>query len=186
MPSGWKFWPERPQGPVDGAFVQRGWVRPYRPGPLRVTLASVVWAACAYASFVGFLSVLAEPSAVGRIVTAVIATAVGGSLALLGSRIMATGVWVNDFGVRLHGLVRSESLAWSNVADVRRVEAETRVLGTPVRRSGQTLWLVLVDGSDRETALTDRGPDFLGRAEAFDMAAGAVERWFVETRPEQH
>ncbi len=36
VPSGWKFWPEKEPGPVDDAYVQVQWVRPYRPGPLRL------------------------------------------------------------------------------------------------------------------------------------------------------
>ena len=58
----------------------------------------------------------------------------------------------------------------------------TRVLGGPWRGSGSTVYLVLQDGSDLETPLTDVSVDFVGRAEAFDMAAGAVERWFEEAR----
>ena len=33
------------------------------------------------------------------------------------------------------------------------------------------------DGTDVETPVCDRSPDFLGRPEAYDMAAGAVEGW---------
>ena len=95
---------------------------------------------------------------------------------------MSVGVWVNDFGVRILGLVHNEEISWQVVADVRRVAGPARLLGGPVRRAGDTVWIVLVDGSDRETPLTDAGPDFLARAEAYDMAAGAVERWFEETR----
>ncbi len=183
MPSGWKFWPEKPPGPVDDAFVQKNWVRPYRPGPFRVAMALIVFAVTVYATFAGVIAVLTTPTGLGRSIALVITVAIAGSLAMLGSRIMATGVWVNDFGVRIYGLVRSERIAWDAITDVRRVRGPTRVLGSPLRGAGDTVWIVLLDGSDRETPVTSRGPDFLGRAEAYDMAAGAVERWFEETRP---
>ena len=34
--AGWKFWPDRAKGPVGEAYRQVTWIRPYRPGPLRV------------------------------------------------------------------------------------------------------------------------------------------------------
>lgn len=182
MPSGWKFWPEKPPGPVDDAYVQKKWLRPYRPGPLRVGLALVIFAVTFYVSFAGLITVLTAPGLLARLIAAFLTVAIAGSLALFGSRIMAAGVWVNDFGVRVYGLVRSEQIPWGSVADIRRVRGGTRLLGSPFRSSGDTLWVVLVDGSDRETPVTNRGPDFLGRPEAYDMATGAVERWFKETR----
>ena len=33
--TGWKFWPDRPQGPVGASYRQVKWIRPYRPGPMR-------------------------------------------------------------------------------------------------------------------------------------------------------
>ena len=181
MPSGWKFWPEREPGPVDDAFVQARWVRPYRPGPLRVLVTFFIGTVTVFTAFIGFLSVLAEPTPWARLANLAITVVVAGSLAALGSRVLSVGVWVNDFGVRILGLVRNEELGWPRVADVRRVRGPARLLGSPLRRSGDTVWIVLVDGTDRETPLSDMGPDFLVRAEAYDMAALAVERWFEET-----
>ena len=182
MPSGWKFWPEREPGPVDDAFVQSRWVRPYRPGPVRVLAAGVLGSFAVFTGFAGFLAMLAEPVAWARVVDLLVTIVIAGSLTVCCSRLMSVGVWVNDFGVRILGLVHNEEISWQVVADVRRVAGPARLLGGPVRRAGDTVWIVLVDGSDRETPLTDAGPDFLARAEAYDMAAGAVERWFEETR----
>jgi hypothetical protein len=145
-------------------------------------MALLVFAATVYATFAGVITILTSPTGLGRLIAAVMTLVIGGSLALLGSRLMATGVWVNDFGVRIYGLVRSERIPWASVADVRRVHGSTRLLGSPLRASGDAVWIVLLDGSDRETPVTDRGADFLGRAEAYDMASGAIERWFEETR----
>jgi hypothetical protein len=61
------------------------------------------------------------------------------------------------------------------VFDVRSVPGPTRLLGTPVRVGGNAVFLVLSDGTDVETPLADRSADFLGRAEAYDMASSAVE-----------
>ena len=125
---------------------------------------------------------LAEPVAWARVVDLLVTVVVAGSLTVCCARLMSVGVWVNDFGVRILGLVRNEEIDWKRVTDVRRVQGPARLLGSPVRRTGDTVWIVLADGSDRETPLTDAGPDFLARAEAYDMAAGAVERWFEETK----
>jgi len=182
MPSGWKFWPEREPGPVDDRFVQDKWVRPYRPGPVRVLATFLVGTVAVFTGFTGFLAVLAEPVAWVRLVNLLFTVVVAGSLAVFGSRILAAGVWVNDFGVRILGLVRNDELPWGSVADVRRVDGQARLLGSPLRRRGDTVWIVLADGTDRETPLSDVGPDFLARSEAYDMAAMAVERWFEETK----
>ena len=71
---------------------------------------------------------------------------------------------------------------WRDVADVRSVPGSTRLLGTPVRVDGHAVVLVLSDGSDVETPLSDRSGDFLGRSEAYDMAATAVEGWLEQHR----
>ena len=183
MPSGWKFWPEREPGPVDDAFVQSRWVRPYRPGPVRVLAAGVLGSFAVFTGFAGFLAMLAEPVAWARVVDLLVTVVIAGSLTVCCSRLMSVGVWVNDFGVRILGLVHNEEI---ELAGRRRRQARGRApRGCSAARSGalgDTVWIVLVDGSDRETPLTDAGPDFLARAEAYDMAAGAVERWFEETR----
>jgi hypothetical protein len=182
MPSGWKFWPDKEPGPVDDAYVQAKWVRPYRPGPVRLIVTFLIATIAVFTGFAGMVAVLAEPVAWARVVDVLITVALAGSLAVLGSRTLSAGVWVNDWGVRILGLVHSEQLPWTAVTDVRRVDGPARLLGSPLRRSGDTVWIVLADGSDRETPLSAVGPDFLARSEAYDMAAGAIERWFEETR----
>jgi len=42
QPPKYRFWPERKQGPVDDAYVQSRWVRPYRPGAIRVAASLLV------------------------------------------------------------------------------------------------------------------------------------------------
>ena len=39
--TGWKFWPDRPKGPVGADYRQVKWIRPYRPGPVRVLLTGI-------------------------------------------------------------------------------------------------------------------------------------------------
>lgn len=167
---------------MDDAYVQVRWVRPYRPGPLRVAVTVAIAAVAVFTSFSGFLAALAAPTVGQRLFFGMVTLVIAGSLAVLASRLLSVGVWVNDRGVRVLGLVGHREHAWSSVADVRRVPGRARILGTPWRGSGTTVFLVLQDGSDLETPLTDISSDFVARAEAFDMAAGAVERWFEATR----
>lgn len=182
MASGWKFWPEKEPGPVDDAYVQVRWIRPYRPGPLRVAATLLIAVFAIFTSFSGFLGALGAVTFAQGVFFTAVTLMVAGSLVVLASRLLSVGVWVNDRGVRVLGLVRRHEHPWSAVADVRRVPGRARVLGTPLRSSGTTVFLVLKDGSDLETPLTDVNADFAARAEAFDMAAGAVERWFEEAR----
>lgn len=182
MPKGWKFWPDKEPGPLDHAYVQHRWIRPYRPGPIRVAAALAIGSCAAYLAFTGYLAALSQPSVIGRIVGILLAIAVAGVPAWTAARLLAVGVYVTDFGVRVLGMLRSDELTWPAVADVRRVPGQVRVLGLPWRHSGESVWLVLADGSDRQTPLTNHGPDFLGRPEAYDMAAGAIEGWFEASR----
>jgi hypothetical protein len=47
---------------------------------------------------------------------------------------------------------------------------------------GQALLAEPVGGEDLRPVITDHNADFLGRSEAFDMAADAVEGWAAEYR----
>src|SRR5205085_1540840 len=92
------------------------------------------------------------------------------------------GVWVTDQGVRSLRPFSTRVWEWTEVADVRSVSGSTRLLGSPIRVPGRCVVLVLADGSDIETPVTDRSPDFLGRREAYDIAAASIEGWLQQSR----
>jgi hypothetical protein len=179
---GYRFWPERPPGPLDEAYQQVRWVRPYRPGPWRIGLCGVLLLVLLYGAAVGLLALLRSQSVADLVVRALLEVALFAAVVWGFVRTYVGGVWVTDAGVRVVGPTRVRQWTWAGVADVRSVHGGVRVLGTPVRAPGEVLVLVLADGTDVETPLTNRSPDFLGRPEAYDMAAGAVEGWLEQQR----
>jgi len=185
-PSRWRFWPERPPGPVDDAYVQSRWVRPYRPGPFRVAFCLTVLTLLTYLTVGGLLAILGSPGYADLAARSAIAAATFALLVLAFTRGFLGGVWVTDYGIRVLRPFSTRAWPWSEVADIRSVPGAAKLLGTPLRVRGHTVVVVLRDGSDVETPITDRSPDFLGRAEAFDMASGAVEGWLVQSHRRRH
>jgi hypothetical protein len=178
----YRFWPERAPGPVDDAYHQTKWLRPYRPGPVRVALCLVLLFGLLYATMVSLLAVYGSASIAELVVRTVLAAVTYLAVVTVAVRAYLSGVWVTDHGVRVLRPRSTRSWTWEEVADVRSVPGSTGLAGTPVRVLGHRLVLVLGDGSEVQTPVTDRSPDFLGRAEAYDMAASAVEGWFEQHR----
>jgi hypothetical protein len=183
----YRFWPERAPGPVDDAYVQTRWLRPYRPGLIRVATSLLLLAALGLVLQVALLTTFRAPGAVDLAIRIVIAVVLLLGLGTLFSRCYLSGVWVTDHGVRVLRPLSTRVWAWREVTDVRSVSGPTRLLGSPIALAGHYVLLVLADGSDVVTPVSDRSPDFLGRREAYDMAAGAVEGWFqLSTRRGPH
>lgn len=164
---GWRFFPERPPGPVDGAYVQRRWVRPYRIGGLRWLLGGAVGLVTAYAGFAGLLLVYASQTVTDVLVAGVVSLAVIGALGWFTARVLSVGVWVNDAGVRVLTVTRTRQWRWHEVAAVR-VADDAR--GRPAVR------LVLRDGTEQPTPVVRGGLD-CRTAEAFEIASDAVQGW---------
>ncbi len=169
--NGWRFFPERPPGPVDDAYVQRTWVRPYPVGVLRWLVGGLLGVATAFAAFSGLLLALSARGAADLVVAALAAAAAVGSLGWVTARVLTTGVWVNDAGVRVSRLLRTTQHRWAEVAEVA-------VTGSGVRRA---VLLRLDDGRAVPCPLRAGGLDSRG-AEAFDIAAEAVARWHLSGR----
>ncbi len=178
---GWLHRRVDPDRPLDGAYVQRGWARLYRPGPWRAAAAVVVSVvACALA----FLALVSMSAAVGlftRLVVALLGIGLVGAVLWFGARVLAAGVYVTDHAVRLTGLRRHRVLAWDDVVDVRRVPTASRALGIGPRTDATAVVMVDRGGDDVMTPLNSVSADFLGRAEAFDMAALGLERWWHDS-----
>ncbi|MER7478459.1 hypothetical protein ABTX60_12505 [Streptomyces sp. NPDC126510] len=156
------------------------WRRPYRPGPWRVVVAAL---ALLLASFVLFAAVVIAATAqlgsaalVFGLALLVIATAL---------RLLRVGVWVSARGLRHVGFLTTRTAPWEQVVSVRTVQQPVRWLGLPRTVQGQALLLERRgrEAGDLPPLMTTHNADFLGRAEAFDRAADAVEAWAEDYGP---
>ncbi|MFF7310155.1 hypothetical protein [Streptomyces sp. NPDC008137] len=156
------------------------WRRPYRPGPWRVGASAL---ALLLASFVLFAAVIiaatAEPASAGLIFVLALLV-IAGAL-----RLLRMGVWVSARGLRQVGFFTTRTAPWAQVVSVRTVQQPVRWLGLPRTLQGQALLLVrrgqAADGVP--PLLTTHNADFLGRTEAFERAADAVQAWADEYGP---
>jgi hypothetical protein len=168
--------------PLDSDYVQSRPVRLHRPGPWRtalVVLLAVLTTWCALAAAV------AVAGARGLLVKALVLVVVMipvGVLVWLTARILAVGPYVTDEALRQNRVLSVSEVTWTDIADVRRVRMPVPVLGVGPRTGGERVVVVLRDGSELATTITTASADFLGRAEAYDVAALAVERWWQESR----
>ncbi|MFF2524583.1 PH domain-containing protein [Streptomyces liangshanensis] len=152
------------------------WRRPYRPGPWRVAAAALLLLLSSFVLLAGTVTAAAG-SASGAYLCLALA-AVGIAIAL---RLLRVGAWVSRHGVRRVLLLRTRTVAWDQVTEVRTVQQPVRWLGLPRTVQGQALSLVLRQGAPLPL-LTDHNADFLSRTEAFDRAADTVEAWGDEYR----
>jgi hypothetical protein len=176
-PPKYRFWPERPPGPVDGAYVQTRWLRPYRPGLIRVLTCVLLLGVLGLILQVALLTTFHAADHVTLAIRIVVTLALLTGLGTVFSRCYLSGLWVTDHKVRILRPLSTAAWTWDEVADVRTVAGPTRLLGTPLAVPGNRVLLVLTDGRDIETPVSDRSPDFLGRPQAYAMAADAVEGW---------
>jgi hypothetical protein len=81
-------------------------------------------------------------------------------------RIARMGVYVSEYGVRVRGLVRSRTIAWRDVEQIRLHEAAHRI-GRLEIPSGLTVLIERADGADVPTSLWAQGVDFHRQPGAF-------------------
>ena len=177
--SGWVWFPRREyHGPLDTDYVQHKWLRLYRPGPVRVFgtglcgLATMLIAALAI-TFATQSRGLVAIATVGLISLAMLWGA-----ATFTIRVLTGGVYVTDFGVRLLTLRSARVLPWGDIVDVRRVAESRRPLGLFPQRAAQSVLMVMKTGDDLDSHVNTVNTDFLGRPEAYDIAALSLERWW--------
>jgi hypothetical protein len=153
------------------------WRRPYRPGPWRVGTAALLLLLASYVLFAAVIIALTGSVSEGGVVF-------GGALVVIAVslRLLRVGVWVSARGVRHVGFFRTRTVRWEQVVAVRTVQQPVRWLGLPRTVQGQALTVVRRDHAVEDTSplLTTHNADFLGRTEAFDRAADAVEAWGAE------
>lgn len=155
--------------------VQDGWIRPYRPGPWRVATAAMLLVLASYLLIAGVIMGLAGngPGVAATVVAAVLAI-------VCALRLLRVGFWVSTRGLRQVGLFYTTTLSWNRVGAVRTAQQPVKWLGLPRTVQGQALVVTRADGQRLRPLLTDHNADFLGRTEAFDQAADAIEGWASE------
>ncbi|MEU4096088.1 hypothetical protein [Streptomyces sp. NPDC026673] len=155
--------------------VEDRWIRPYRPGPWRVAAAAML---LVLASYLLFAAVIMGLAGNGPGVAMTVGAAVLVILAAL--RLLRVGFWVSTRGLRQVGLFYTTTLPWNRVGDVRTAQQPVKWLGLPRTVQGQALVVSRSGGELLRPLLTDHNADFLGRTEAFDQAADAIETWAAQ------
>jgi len=141
--------------------VSETWERPYTPGTGRWVV--IGWEAVA-------LGLLAWTTVRQFDVTGpgirVLACAIAAIWVLGAERILQMGAYVGAEGVRIHGLLRSRTMRWHDVAHVRLHKATHRV-GPWAIESGMTVLIERHDGTMVNTELWAQGVDFHSRPKLF-------------------
>lgn len=169
--------------PVDRDYVQVKPVRLHRPGPWRTALVAALAIIAAWTSLAAVLAVTVAQGLVAKLIVLAIVCVPVGLVFWATARILSVGVYATDTWMRQNRVTSALECDWADVVDVRRVAARVRVLGVGPRTDGERVVVVLRDGDEIATTITTHSPDFLLRAEAYDQAALAVERWWQESRP---
>ncbi|POX44257.1 hypothetical protein C3489_36750 [Streptomyces sp. Ru71] len=152
------------------------WRRPYRPGPWRVAAGALWLLLASYVLCAGVIIALAGTLGGAAVAFGVAVAIIAGAL-----RLLRVGVWVSARGLRQVGFFVTRTVPWERVLSVRTVQQPVRWLGLPRAVQGQALVLVRGDRAEGvPPLLTTHNADFLGREEAFDRAADAVEAWAAE------
>jgi len=137
------------------------WVRPYRPGTGRwliigweaVALALLTWATIRQFELAGHGV---------RVLSCAIA-----ALWVVGAwRIVEMGAYVGAEGLRIRGLLRSRTLRWQEIAQVR-LHSTTHRLGRWELESGMTVLIERENGTTVNTELWAQGIDFHSRPKLF-------------------
>ncbi|MER7112745.1 hypothetical protein [Streptomyces sp. NPDC000229] len=150
------------------------WRRPYRPGPWRVGAAAVALLLASFMLLATMIIAFAgAPPAAG------VCFALAALVVVCALRMLRAGTWVSRHGLRRVAFLRTTTLAWAQITDVRTVQQPVRLLGLPRTVQGQAL-VAVRKGGGQLALLTDHNADFLARVEAFDRAADTVEAWSAE------
>lgn len=162
--------------PLPHAARER-WIRPYRPGPWRVAVAALALMLAAYLLFASLIMVAA------RSTQGAVACGAGALVVIVCTlRLLRVGLWLSGKGLRQVGFFVTVTVPWSKVGTVRTAQQPVRVMGLPRTVQGQALVVTRRGGAPLRTLVTDHNADFLGRVEAFDIAADAIEAWSAELR----
>jgi hypothetical protein len=137
------------------------WVRPYTPGTGRWLV--IGWEAVALGLF-GWSTV--EQFGLAGPVVRIVASVIAAGWVVGGWRIFEMGVYVGPGGVRIRGLLRSRTLCWTDVAQVR-LHRHTHRIGQWEIEGGMTVLIERHDGTTVNTELWAQGVDFHSRPHVF-------------------
>nr|WP_296074706.1 PH domain-containing protein [uncultured Actinoplanes sp.] len=141
--------------------MEETWQRPYEPGTGRWLV--IAWEALALAMLAW--ATIRQFDLTGHGVT-VIACVLAALWVIGAHRILQMGAYVTSQGLRIHGLLRSRTLRWRDVAHVRLHKASHR-LGPWEIQSGMTVLIERRDGTTVNTELWAQGIDFHSRPSLF-------------------
>ena len=141
------------------------WNRLYRPGPFRVLLMGIAALATVAVTVAGSVVVFSAHFLGERLVLAGILTVVVVAALWYTGRVLSAGVWVSEWGLRITTAGSSRRVPWSD-ANVERRSAPT-----------DAVWCTSPGSEAWRTPVHVRSLDFVGRAEAYDIAATALVDW---------
>jgi hypothetical protein len=141
--------------------MRLNWHRPYPPGRGRRIVVAWEFASLAILGWTTDRLFALSPQGALLLGLALAVVWVVGSW-----RVMTMGVYVSDSHLRIRGLVRTRTFAWSEIEGLRLHQATHR-LGGLTLNSGLTVLLDLRDERQVNTALWAQGVDFHARPELF-------------------
>lgn len=150
-------WPT-PDPRVDGQAVQEKLIRIPARGFARIGLLVVASLACVMVTAGAVVAAIGTHWLVLIPTAALLAT-----FWVLVLRAWSIGTYVNDRGIIDVAVLRTRAARWIDITDVRE--------------DGDRVQLRLRDGRVIDTHVARRGLDLLGRAEAYDIARLALQRW---------
>ncbi len=137
------------------------WERPYTPGAGRWLV--IAWEAAAL-GLLGWTTIR-QFDLTGHGVR-VLAGAIAALWVIGAWRILRMGAYLSPAGLRIHGLLRSHTMSWREVANVRLHQATQR-LGPWKIQNGMTVLIERRDGATVNTELWAQGVDFHSRPKVF-------------------
>jgi hypothetical protein len=141
--------------------VRDSWIRPYAPGSGRWVV--IGWEAAALGLFAW--STIHQFDLTGHGIR-IVACALAAVWVIGTARIMQMGAYVGPDGLRIHGLLRSRTMRWRDIAHVR-LHSATHRIGRWKIESGMTVLIERQDGSMVNTELWAQGVDFHSRPKVF-------------------
>ena len=137
------------------------WVRPYTPGTGRWLV--IGWEAVALALLAW--TTIRQFDLTGHGIR-VLAAAIAAIWVIGAWRILQMGAYLGPGGLRIHGLLRSHTMTWREVANVRLHQATQR-LGPWQIETGMTVLIERRNGATVNTELWAQGVDFHSRPKVF-------------------